>query len=279
MKKDGEEKKKRIIWAGDFNVNPHADDWSERAFDKIRSKIPKGEKPAGCREKDVQTYNRLLECVDGKNLGEIFTKGGKKKRTCFPNEWYLERDFGQRLDHVVVQKEMLARGEGPWVADFDALQVFGGGRKGCSDHCPLWFVLGRGEKPNTEREEEKHTGEREGGRGERESEKQIGERDVGTRERVCEKQNGERVGENKIGEIEGEKKCTEQEREKEKTQQESEKSKTGEQGEREGERKCTEREKEIKHAEREGEPVYREGEKKREREREREGTEREAVCF
>ena len=44
---------KPVMWAGDFNVNPMRSDWSERAFDPMRKKIPEGVVPPGCREEDV----------------------------------------------------------------------------------------------------------------------------------------------------------------------------------------------------------------------------------
>ena len=49
-----------VIWAGDFNVNPQKADYSERAFDAIRKKIPYGTEPAGCREKDRESYSQML---------------------------------------------------------------------------------------------------------------------------------------------------------------------------------------------------------------------------
>ena len=41
------------------------------------------------------------------------------------------------------------------VANFDALQAFGGGRKGGSDHCPLWIELKQGEAREREVERNK----------------------------------------------------------------------------------------------------------------------------
>ena len=135
-----EKEKKGVIWAGDFNVNPFFNDWSPRAFDQIRHKIPKGTKPAGCREKDQESFNEMTATIKGKNLADFFSRG-QKKRTCFPNEFSLTRNFGQRIDHVVAQEKFL-NGQGPLqIKFFDVLQDFGGGRKFCSDHCPLIFTL------------------------------------------------------------------------------------------------------------------------------------------
>lgn len=131
---------KSIIWGGDFNVNPHRTDWSERAFDPLRARIPKGTLPTGCREEDVQTYRRMLEAVKGTNVAEFF---GKTKRTCFPNEYSLLHNYGQRIDHIVVHESLLNGNASIQITDFDVLQAFGGGRKECSDHCPLWISIGK----------------------------------------------------------------------------------------------------------------------------------------
>jgi exonuclease III len=107
----GEREKKGIIWAGDFNVNPYPDDWSERAFDPIRKKILPGTLPAGCREQDQESYRRMVEKVNGVNVGEIFCEG-HPKRTCFQNEYSLHKNFGQRIDHVVAQAKLIKGGPG-----------------------------------------------------------------------------------------------------------------------------------------------------------------------
>src|SRR6185437_12382515 len=49
---------------------------------------------------------------------------------------------GQRLDHVVINREALSASAPQTITSFDVLQQFGAGRKGSSDHCPLWFQLG-----------------------------------------------------------------------------------------------------------------------------------------
>ena len=121
---------RKVIWAGDLNVNPTPEDWSERAFDTIRKKVPKGTIPIGCREQDQESYRRMVEKIEGANLGEIFAEG-QPKRTCFQNEYSLQRNFGQRIDHVVAERDLLI-GKGPVkVCGFEVLQQFGGGRKFC----------------------------------------------------------------------------------------------------------------------------------------------------
>jgi hypothetical protein len=112
--------------------------WSPRAFDRIWKKIPEGELPCGCREKDVESYKKFLGAMGGENVAEFFKN---RKRTCFQNEWYLEKNFGQRIDHILAERSLLT-GEGLLKIDqFEVLQEFGGGRRGCSDHCPLWMRL------------------------------------------------------------------------------------------------------------------------------------------
>ena len=73
ISKKGNAQKKGIIWAGDFNVNPLRDDWSEHAFDQIRNKFPKGTKPAGCREKDQISHGEMVSVLDGtaKSFSEL----------------------------------------------------------------------------------------------------------------------------------------------------------------------------------------------------------------
>jgi len=99
-------KAKPLIWGGDFNVNPMRSDWSERAFDKIRSKVKVGELPAGCREQDAKSYREMLQAMNGVNVAEHF--GIAQKRTCYQNEWYFDKNYGQRLDHVVINREALS---------------------------------------------------------------------------------------------------------------------------------------------------------------------------
>ena len=128
---------KPVMWAGDFNVNPSRSDWSERAFDPMRKKIPAGATPPGCRPEDVISYKRMLAAIGGWNLANIFAN---QDRTYFPNEFCLTRNYGQRIDHVVMQESLLGDA-GLRVTDFKVMQEFGGGRKGCSDHCPLAISL------------------------------------------------------------------------------------------------------------------------------------------
>jgi exonuclease III len=75
---------KPVVWGGDLNVNPRRGDWSERAFDPMRKKIPKGTIPPGCRDQDVKAYQQMVAAIDGHNLARIFNR---YERTCFPNEW------------------------------------------------------------------------------------------------------------------------------------------------------------------------------------------------
>jgi len=115
-------KAKILIWGGDLNVNPMQSDWSERAFDKIRSKIPEGELPAGCREKDVKSYKEMLQAMNGVNVAEHF--GVTQKRTCFQNEWYFDKNFGHRID-VVVNREALHTSASQTIINFDVIVHFG----------------------------------------------------------------------------------------------------------------------------------------------------------
>ena len=80
----------------------------------------------------------MVAALNGVNVADSFQK---HKRTCFPNEYSLSRNYGQRIDHIVAQQALLD-GSGPLrITDFDVLQGFGGGRRQCSDHCPLWLTL------------------------------------------------------------------------------------------------------------------------------------------
>jgi hypothetical protein len=103
----------------------------------MRKKIPKGTIPPGCRDQDVKAYQQMVAAIDGHNLARIFNR---YERTCFPNEYCLARNYGQRIDHVIVQEALLGK-VGLRVDGFKVLQEFGGGRRGCSDHCPLWVSL------------------------------------------------------------------------------------------------------------------------------------------
>ena len=118
--------KKGVVWAGDFNVCPSSEDWTQRAFDHIRKKVPLGTDPTGCRKIDQDSYRDMLSAIDGYDIAEIFSKG-PKKRTCFPNEISLKQNRGQRLDHVVAQGCFISSDPGPKILDFDVVQEFGGG--------------------------------------------------------------------------------------------------------------------------------------------------------
>lgn len=136
-------KQKKLIWAGDFNVNPTKADWSNRAFDRIRHKIAKDTLPMGCREEDQKSYFEMVRRMDGINLAEHFKK--QHIRTCFPTEDYMKKNYGQRIDHVIAEPSLLDSQSKLRISMFDTLLQFGGSRKGSSDHCPLWFTLERGQ--------------------------------------------------------------------------------------------------------------------------------------
>ena len=135
-------KQKRMIWAGDLNVNPTDADWSMRAFDRIKHRIPKGTAPVGCREVDQKAYCDLKHSMNGVNVAEHFQK--HTIRTCFQSEEYLRRNYGQRIDHVIAEASLLRPESELRITAFDTLIQFRASRKGSSDHCPLWFKLERG---------------------------------------------------------------------------------------------------------------------------------------
>ena len=135
-------KQKKLIWAGDLNVNPTVADWSRRAFDRIKNRIPEGTDPAGCREEDQKVYREMVQRMDGVNVANHF--GKHLFRTCFPSEDYLRKNFGQRIDHVIAHKSLLQSESELRITAFDTLIQFGASRRGSSDHCPLWFKLTRG---------------------------------------------------------------------------------------------------------------------------------------
>ena len=62
-------KSKPVVWGGDFNVNPHREDWSEEAWRYLRKRIGDAV-PAGCRQIDVQKYEESMREIDGVNLCE-----------------------------------------------------------------------------------------------------------------------------------------------------------------------------------------------------------------
>ena len=128
VSRQAQAKNKILVWGGDFNVNPTRNDWSEKAFDKIWSKVKEGELPAGCREQDVKSYQDMIEAMDGVNAAEHF--GVTQKRTCFQNEWYFDKNYGQRIDHVIVSRSAFRKGVAQTITNFDVLQQFGGGSNG-----------------------------------------------------------------------------------------------------------------------------------------------------
>ena len=101
MTKEATDKNKKIIWAGDFNVNPYRRDWTEKAFEAIKHRIPKGAIMAGCREEDQKAYHELVEKMKGVNLAEHFGKADK--RTCFGAQKCWRSNDGQRIDHIVAR--------------------------------------------------------------------------------------------------------------------------------------------------------------------------------
>ena len=119
-----------------------AADWTMKAFDRIRHRIPKGMIPAGCRAQDQEIYRQIIRQLDGVNLAEHFDK--QHIRTCFQSEKQLMTNEGQRIDHIIVEPSMVAPGESKLRVAYDTLLQFGGSRKGSSDHCPLWMRLERG---------------------------------------------------------------------------------------------------------------------------------------
>ena len=110
---------KKMIWAGDLNVNPTAADWSRRAFDRIQHRIPKGTVPAGCRDIDQKVYRDLIHAMNGVNVAEHF--GKQSFRTCFQSEDYLTKNFGQRIDHVIAESSLLTKESNLRISAFDTL--------------------------------------------------------------------------------------------------------------------------------------------------------------
>ena len=135
-------RKKKMIWAGDLNVNPTSADWSMRAFDRIKHRIPKGAAPTGCREVDQEAYRNMVHNMNGVNVAEHF--GKQSIRTCFQSEDHLRKNYGQRIDHVIADASLLNPESELHITAFDTLIQFGASRKSSSDHCPLWFKLERG---------------------------------------------------------------------------------------------------------------------------------------
>jgi len=127
---------------GDFNVNPYRDDWTQRAWGHLRSKIGKGD-PAGCREVDMKVYRKSVGAIDGVNLCEHFHRK-PYLRTHFGNDFLRQGNHGQRIDHIVVSRTLL--GGGPTqVTAFETLQDMGG-FTGTSDHCPVWCRIEQGKE-------------------------------------------------------------------------------------------------------------------------------------
>ena len=74
MTASSKSKNKKLIWAGDLNVNPYRSDWTEKAFERIRHRIPKDTQMAGCREQDQKAYHDMVTKMNGANLAEHFKK-------------------------------------------------------------------------------------------------------------------------------------------------------------------------------------------------------------
>jgi exonuclease III len=124
-----------VVWAGDFNVNPYPDDWSEKAFEFMRRKGLGGKTPPGCRPIDVERYNACVKTLDGVNVGEMFE--ANRPKTHFGNDKLRLVNAGQRIDHIVAAQDM-TNGIAPvQFARVETLQAHGG-FQGSSDHCPLW---------------------------------------------------------------------------------------------------------------------------------------------
>jgi exodeoxyribonuclease III len=141
---DAKSRNKKLVWAGDLNVNPYPDDWTDKAFERIKYRIPKNTQMAGCRDQDQKVHHEMVRRMNGVNLAEHFNK--REKRTCFVTENCWRSNDGQRIDHIIVGKDLLDDAKRLRVTAFDVLQQFGGSKKGSSDHCPLWCRFERGEK-------------------------------------------------------------------------------------------------------------------------------------
>ncbi len=124
-------------------MNPHQEDWSEAAFQRIRHKMPKDALPVGCREEDQRVYRTLVQKIDGVNVAEHLEDS---RRTCFPSERCLRKNQGQRIDHLIAERSLLEDSEPVRIGSFEVLQQFGGSKKGSPDHCPLWFTIERNPK-------------------------------------------------------------------------------------------------------------------------------------
>ena len=55
----------------------------------------------------------------------------------------MKKDFGQRIDHVIVQQSLVDGSNTLQATAFKTLQEFGATRKGSSDYCPLWYKIER----------------------------------------------------------------------------------------------------------------------------------------
>ena len=86
----------------------------------------------------------MVAKMNGVKITEHFNK--QDKRTCFVTESCWRSNDGQRIDHIIVGKDLLNDSKQLRIIAFDVLQQFGGSKKGSSDHCPLWCRFERGEK-------------------------------------------------------------------------------------------------------------------------------------
>jgi exodeoxyribonuclease III len=128
-------KGKPLLWVGDFNVNPNADDWCQEAWSHLQGKL-KGAIPAGCREVDVKNYLTCVQAIKGINLCEHFNPCSPRARTHFCDDRHRAKNQGQRIDHMVASTALITAEKGVRVCKFETLQNLGA-FEGSSDHCPL----------------------------------------------------------------------------------------------------------------------------------------------
>jgi len=97
----------------------------------------------GCRDVDVQVYNDCVNAIDGVNLCEYVIQDPKRRpRTHFANNFLRARNDGQRIDHVIVSREVVQKTASLKFTSFYTLQTFGA-FDGTSDHCPLYCSFSR----------------------------------------------------------------------------------------------------------------------------------------
>ena len=97
----------------------------------------------GCRDVDVQVYNDCVNAINGVNLCEYVIQDPKRRpRTHFANNFLRARNDGQRIDHVIVSREVVQKTASLKLTSFYTLQTFGA-FDGTSDHCPLYCSFSR----------------------------------------------------------------------------------------------------------------------------------------